>query len=156
MKIDLENMLISSPEEVLDANIRNSPKKYLEHLQEHLLILSQDEFIDKCNKLGKIMCSMADLYETIKSTPSKQLKIIRELLTDNTMITSTRIIHSKETFNHKGANIPTGKIVHNYESKIITPVEFTIAIPEYSPYCGDDYLIRHSAGYLLFGNRKMK
>ena len=85
---------------------------------------TQDGWIAYFNDKNKIMTSMPDLYMAGKSNNQNLLESLRKDFQDRWIVTSTRIKYENNT---------NARIIHNYGSRLIAPIEHKIVIPEYEP-----------------------
>ena len=106
---------------------------------------NQDDWIVYFNDKNEIMASMPDAYVAGKTSNQNLLDSLREDFKDMWLVTSTRIRYENNT---------SARIIHNYGSRLITPVEHKIVIPEYRPESLADVLdTKEGLKYLqaLFG-----
>ena len=106
---------------------------------------TQDDWIAYFNDKNKIMASMPDAYVAGQSNNQNLLESLRKDSQERWIVTSTRIKYTDKI---------NARIIHNYESRLIAPVEHKIIIPEYRPRSLADVLdTREGLIYLqtLFG-----
>ena len=86
---------------------------------------TQEQWIEYFNKLGKPMISAPNIYQAGKSASDETLDSLRKDFDESWIVSSTRIKYSKDDL--------SGRIIHNYGSSIVKPIEKNISIiPVYS------------------------
>ena len=82
---------------------------------------TQDQWTAYFNDKNEIMASMPDLYMAGKSNNQNLLESLRKDFQESWIVTSTRIKYEDKT---------NARIIHDYGSRLIAPVEHKIIIPE--------------------------
>ena len=85
---------------------------------------TQDEWIDYFNGRNEVIVSMPDIYRAGKSGNRALLDSLRKDFEERWIVTSTRV---------KYENNQDARIIHNYGSRLVQPVEHKVVIPEYRP-----------------------
>ena len=86
---------------------------------------TQEQWIEYFNKLGKPMISAPNIYQAGKSASNETLNSLRKDFDGSWVVSGTSIKYYK--------NYLSGRIIHNYGSSIVKPIEKNVSlIPVYS------------------------
>ena len=87
---------------------------------------TQEEWIKYFNDEKKSMISMPDVFQIVKKNNTEAIESLRKDFKDYWLITSTRIVYSKENL--------SAKIIHNADSTVAKPKEINLKeVPECRP-----------------------
>lgn len=86
--------------------------------------VNQESHIYRFNRLGKVMVAMSDLYNAGKNATPEVIQSLRRDFQKSWVISSTRI-------NYELNNLEAA-ITHYFGSKIVSPEEVKVVVPDYS------------------------
>ncbi len=86
-------------------------------------------FLEYTNKMGGVVASMPDLYDSAKSTDKKIVPMLQQYFKEN-FITSTRLYYDIKS--------PNADVIHYHGLKRVTANQKTIIVPEYTTVSIDE------------------
>ncbi len=90
---------------------------------------TQEEWVNYFNKEKKPMISMPNVFQLVKENKTEAIESLRKDFKDSWLVTSTRIIYSKDNL--------SAKIIHNADSSIVKPKEIDL---KEIPVCRPTYI----------------
>jgi hypothetical protein len=118
LKTVIDTTLYRNEDDALRIILNSPIHELLTYDYEHK---NQYGWKEHCNDMGLIYASMADFYKVFKEDIRKDLL---ETLKVSLRTTTSTVIKYKDN--------KTGKIIHHYGSKVVTPTEIEIEVPIYN------------------------